>query len=101
MVRKELTEAGLIDFFDVLVCGDMIEKSKPAPDIFLKACELLGVDPAECYGIEDSHNGIRASAAAGLHTIMVPDVLAATEEMEKLSEIVLPSLSEVRKYLLG
>ena len=101
MVRKELTEAGLIDYFNVLVCGDQVEKSKPAPDIFLKACECLGLAPQVCYGIEDSHNGIRACAAAGLHTIMVPDVLEATEEMRELSETVLASLIEVKGYLCG
>ncbi|MCM1161771.1 MAG: HAD family phosphatase [Roseburia sp.] len=101
MVRKELTEAGLIGYFDELVCGDMVENSKPAPDIFLKACERLQVEPGKAYGIEDSHNGIRSSVAAGLHTIMVPDVLEATEEMHEITEAVLPSLIEVKSYLCG
>lgn len=101
MVRKELTEAGLISYFDELVCGDMVTNSKPDPEIFLKACELLGVLPEEAYGIEDSHNGIRSSNGAGLHTIMVPDILEATEEMKELSEVVLDSLLEVKAYLCG
>lgn len=40
---------GILDDFDVIVCGDMVTKSKPDPDIYLKACELLKVDPKECY----------------------------------------------------
>lgn len=100
MVRKELTEAGFIQYFDALVCGDMVENSKPDPEIFTKACEALNVTPYKAYGIEDSHNGIRACKAAGLHTIMVPDLLPVTEEMELLSEIILPSLLAVKEYLV-
>lgn len=43
-VEKHLTDAGIIDCFSVIVCGDMVEKSKPAPDIYLKACEMLNAN---------------------------------------------------------
>ena len=99
VVQAELADAGIIDFFDAIICGDMVEHSKPAPDIFLKACECLKVSPELAYGIEDSHNGIRSSHAAGMRPIMVPDLVPSTEEMKQLSEVILPSLVEVREYL--
>ena len=100
VVQKELAAAGLLDYFDILVCGDMVEKSKPAPDIFLKACELLHVSPEKSVAIEDSYNGIRSASAAHLITIMVPDLALPTDEMRTLSAAILPSLLDVRTYLL-
>ena len=99
IVERELGWAGLREYFDMLVCGDMVQRSKPAPDIFLKACERLGTAPERTYAIEDSYNGIRAAAAGGLRPIMVPDMLPATEEMRALAEAVLPDLIRVREYL--
>ena len=71
-----------MNFFDNVICGDMVEHSKPAPDIFLKACAELGVAPERAYAIEDSYNGIRAAHAGHLLPIMVPDLLPANEEMQ-------------------
>lgn len=99
LVKRELAEGGLLDYFDQIVCGDMVKKSKPEPDIFLEACRRLAVDPADCYGIEDSYNGIRALKRAGMHPIMVPDLAEPTEEMRALSECILPSLCKVQEYL--
>jgi beta-phosphoglucomutase-like phosphatase (HAD superfamily) len=77
----------------------MIERSKPAPDIFLEACRQLQAVPASAYGIEDSYNGIRALHAAGMHPIMVPDLLEPDTEMRQLAEVILPSLNEVISYI--
>lgn len=99
VVKKQLADAGVIDYFDCLICGDMVQNSKPDPEIFLKACEMLGENPSDCYGIEDSYNGIRSVSAAGMHPIMVPDLLEPTDEMRTLSEVILPSLVEVKQYL--
>lgn len=99
VVTDELRDAGIIGYFDCIICGDMVSRSKPAPDIFLKACEELNVSPSDSYAIEDSYNGIRAAHAGGLHPIMVPDLLPADEEMQSLAEIVLPSLTSVMEYL--
>ena len=99
VVTDELRDAGVIEYFDRIICGDMVSRSKPAPDIFLKACEELNISPSDSYAIEDSYNGIRAAHAGGLHPIMVPDLLPADEEMQSLAEIVLPSLSSVMEYL--
>ncbi len=99
VVTDELRDAGIIEYFDRIICGDMVSRSKPAPDIFLKACEELNISPSDSYAIEDSYNGIRAANAGGLHPIMVPDLLPADEEMQSLAEIVLPSLTSVMEYL--
>lgn len=99
VVTDELRDAGVIEYFDRIICGDMVSRSKPAPDIFLKACEELNISPSDSYAIEDSYNGIRAAHAGGLHPIMVPDLLPADEGMQSLAEIVLPSLTSVMEYL--
>ncbi len=99
VVTDELRDAGIIEYFDRIICGDMVSRSKPAPDIFLKACEELNISPSDSYAIEDSYNGIRAAHAADLHPIMVPDLLPADEEMQSLAEIVLPNLTSVKEYL--
>ncbi len=99
VVTDELRDAGIIGYFDRIICGDMVSRSKPAPDIFLKACEELNVSPSDSYAIEDSYNGIRSAHAGGLHPIMVPDLLPADEEMQSLAEIILPNLTSVMEYL--
>lgn len=98
VVIAELRDAGILHFFDQVICGDMVKKSKPEPDIFLKACEKLSVEPEKAYAIEDSYNGIRAAHRAGLRAIMVPDMAEPTDEMMKITEIILPSLLEVKEY---
>ena len=97
-VVNELRDAGIIDYFDEIVTGDMVTYSKPHPEIFLLACEKVGVKPENAYAIEDSYNGIRSAAAGGLRPIMVPDLLPANEEMKHLAETVFASLDEVVEY---
>lgn len=98
-VIAQLRDAGLLDYFSVVIGGDMVERSKPAPDIFLKACEELGVRPENAYAIEDSYNGIRAAYAGNLRPLMVPDLLPANDEMTELSDAVLENLIEVMLFL--
>lgn len=99
VVTQELKDAGLYEYFQTVVGGDLLKNSKPAPDIYLMTCERMGILPENTYAIEDSHNGIRSAHAAGLHPIMVPDMMPATEEMRKLSERVFADLFQVREYL--
>lgn len=99
VVIQELRDGGLLDYFDAVICGDMVARSKPAPDIFLKACEVLGVAPEHAVGIEDSYNGMRALAAAGITAIMVPDLKQPTDEIRALATEVLPDLLTVKAYL--
>lgn len=99
IVRRELADAGLLDFFAVVIGGDQIVRGKPEPDIFLAAAEALGAKAGDCYIIEDSFNGVRAAHASGAHTLMVPDLVPPDEEMEEKAEAILPSLHAVRTYL--
>lgn len=98
-VVDELTQAGLIDFFEVLVGGDMVERGKPEPDIYLCACEQMEIAPKETFAIEDSWNGVRSAAGAGLRVLHVPDLLELNEEMERLSYAVFDDLIDLRNYL--
>ncbi|MBF6209908.1 HAD family phosphatase [Nocardia puris] len=74
--KRSLTEFGLDtlgrDYFDISVCGDEVPEGKPAPDPYLRAASLLGVDPAHCVAVEDSPTGSAAAAAAGCALIVVP-----------------------------
>lgn len=99
LVRDEIGTAGLIPYFQTLVCGDMVEHSKPAPDIFLKACEILNADPTKSIAIEDSFNGIRSAHCAGMTPIMVPDQVQPTDEIRTLAFHVMPSLLDVLNWL--
>ena len=101
-IRKVLGILGVLESFDVIVSGDMVTRGKPDPGIFLTCAGQMGIPEAmysETYVIEDSYNGIRAAHAAGMRPIMVPDLLPPTEEMLALSEVVLPSLEELQKWL--
>jgi HAD superfamily hydrolase (TIGR01509 family) len=98
-VIRRLSEAGLLEYFDEIVTGDMVTHSKPHPEIYLFACEKIGVKPEDAYAIEDSYNGIRSATSGGLRTIMVPDLLPANDEMHELAETILNDLNEVIEYL--
>lgn len=98
-VINHLKQADIIDYFSVIVGGDMIEHSKPKPDIYLLTCRKLGVKPEDAYAIEDSPNGIRSASAAGMKAIMVPDMVLPDAEMRRLSHEICQDLNEVMKYL--
>jgi beta-phosphoglucomutase-like phosphatase (HAD superfamily) len=85
--------------FDTIVGRGDYDSGKPAPDPFLKAAELLGVGPRHCLALEDSFNGIRSAASAGMMTVMVPDLLEPTDEIRGLCVLVAADLHEVRRLL--
>lgn len=68
-VERILTTLSIREHFPVVVGGDQVEHGKPAPDIFLRCAELLGVPPNRCAVIEDSVNGVLAARAAGMTAI--------------------------------
>jgi len=88
-------KTGLSEFFDGVVCGDSVQNGKPAPDIFLKAGELLGLPPAACLVLEDSPAGILAAHRAGMKPVLIPDLAEPDEEIRRLSFAQLPSLADV------
>lgn len=93
--RKNLERLGLLSYFDELVFGDSIEKGKPNPDIYLKACELLKVKPEEAVAVEDSINGMKSCMAAGMVSVMVIDLILPTEEVKKGADRIYQSMTEL------
>lgn len=98
-VEDLLERAGIRDYFQNLTTGDMVEHSKPRPDIYLMACESLGVEPAGAMAIEDSPNGIRAAYSAGMIPVMVPDLIAPDREMQEKSFWICEDLLEVMRNI--
>ena len=98
-VERHLASNRLTGRFDQIVCRGDYENGKPAPDPFLKAAERLGVEPRLCLALEDSHIGVRSAAAAGMMTVMVPDLLEPTEDIRPLCVFVARDLHEVRDLI--
>lgn len=98
-VEMQIKDAELYDYFDRIIGGDMVARSKPEPDIFLKAIEGLGVNPADVYVIEDSFNGIRAAFNAGMIPLMVPDMLPPDDEMKQKAAHIFDNLCEVKDFI--
>src|SRR5215510_5979494 len=98
-VEQHLAAHALADRFHAIVAHGDYAAGKPAPDPFLRAAELLAIDPRQCLAIEDSHNGVRSAAAAGMMTIMVPDLVAPSEEIQALCVYVARDLHEVEELI--
>ena len=93
--EKNLKRLGLWDYFDAVVTGDMVERSKPEPDIFLEAAKRIGARKDECIVCEDSYNGLLAAKASGMRPIFIPDILAPNEETDKIAYKTCRDLLEV------
>jgi HAD superfamily hydrolase (TIGR01509 family) len=98
-VQRNLTIHDLQGRFHLVVAHGDYALGKPNPDPFLKAAEMLGVAPENCLALEDSFNGVRSASAAGMMTIMVPDLIQPTDEIRKLCLRVARDLHEVRELL--
>jgi len=100
-VEHHLKETGVFDYFEAVICGDMVEKSKPEPDIYLKACEAIGVEPSEALALEDSRNGLLSAHRAGMKVIMVPDLWEADDEVKSFLWAMCSDLEEVKEFLMS
>lgn len=98
-VVYEMSRLGALEYFDAVICGDQVTKSKPDPEIFIKDADLIGLDPSVCMGLEDSFNGVKACKAAGLYTVMVPDILQPDDEIKKIPDVIVGSLKDVMELL--
>ena len=74
LVKMYLEMSRLDGYFDIVIGGEAVKPSKPAPDIFLKACGEAGVKPSEALVLEDSENGILAAVNGGIPVICIPDM---------------------------
>ena len=77
VVEKTLHIVGISDWFDEVVTADDVTDGKPAPDIFLKAAKLLGVNPLNCLALDDAPAGILAAQRAGMQVISIPSPLSS------------------------
>lgn len=98
-VKRQLATAKLIDFFETLTTGDMVLHSKPDPEIYIKACASISYAPVNCVAVEDSLNGIKSAAGAGMRCIMVPDIIPPTDEIRKITWHIFDSLDGLRNVL--
>ncbi|MGZ3366903.1 MAG: HAD family hydrolase, partial [Caulobacteraceae bacterium] len=101
IVTDRLGPAGLLQRFHAVVGNEDCTRGKPHPEPYLNAARAMGVDPAQCLALEDSYNGVRSAHAAGMMTVMVPDLLPATEEIGGLCVAVAETLHQVRDALLS
>ena len=102
MIEKVLGPHRVMQYFDTIVSGDVVERGKPDPEIFLKCAAQMGIPESkytEICVIEDSYNGIRAAHAAGMKPVMVPDQLPPTQEMREKAAVILPSLFDVMEWI--
>lgn len=97
-VERQLTRAGIIGYFETITTGDMVEHSKPDPEIYLMAVKSLGLEPGDCVCVEDSFNGIKSGKAAGLTTVMIPDRVQPDTEILKKVDFCFSSLLDIKKH---
>ena len=98
--RQSLERANLEGLFEHLIGGDQITNGKPAPDIYLKAATTIATNPTQCIAVEDSKVGVRAAAAAQMHTIMIPDLKSPDEETIQLTNDIFESLDDAGMRIL-
>lgn len=99
IVNQLLLNAGIKDFFDGVVGGDEVEQSKPKPEIFIKARNLIPDQKLDVLVLEDSFNGIKAADAAGFPVVMVPDLVKPDEDIRKLTLDICNDLHEVLRKI--
>lgn len=99
MAERHLRQARVFERLGALVTRTDVARGKPHPETFLKAARALGAEPERCLALEDSFNGVRAAAAAGMSTVMIPDLLKPTDEIRALCAAVVPSLVDVAREI--
>ena len=98
MLLSHTLGADAIDRFSVIGAGDIVDRKKPAPDIYLWTLDKLGESPANCVAIEDSAIGLRAAKAAGLFTVVTPSRCTMGEDFSA-ADLLLPYLGSAVKPL--
>lgn len=97
--KEHLEQIGVYHLFDEVVSAKQVEHGKPAPDVYLYACEQIGVKPQDCIAVEDSPNGIMSAYRAGCRPVMVPDLTQPDEETKKLLFACVDSLIDIQNLI--
>ena len=101
VIEVVLELAHVASLFAATVSAEEVAHGKPAPDVYLEAARRLEIAPASCAAVEDSTNGLRAAAAAGMHVIAYPNArFPPSPEALRLADRVIDSLEELRPALL-
>jgi HAD superfamily hydrolase (TIGR01509 family) len=101
LIDLVLEVAGFGDAFRVTVSSEEVARGKPAPDVYLEAAVRLGVAPARCVAVEDSSNGLRSAAAAGMTVIAVPNPhYAPAADALALASAAVPIVGDVTPALV-
>jgi HAD superfamily hydrolase (TIGR01509 family) len=96
LIETVLQAADLRSYFKVTMSTEQVPHGKPAPDIYLAVTAGLGVSPAACAAVEDSSNGLRSAAAAGLHVIAIPHPRYPPDpDALAVASLVLPALTDL------
>lgn len=101
LIEEGMRLLGIEHLVEAYVSTEQVARGKPAPDGYLRCCELLGVDPAGCLAVEDSANGIRSALAAGLQTVAIPQPFHRPDDELLARCTVLPGLEELTPQLLA
>lgn len=99
VIKRFLEMSNLEDRFDFYISGSEVDRGKPYPDIFLKACELANKKEKDTIVIEDSLHGLKAAVAANIKCIIVPDLIEPDNEMKRLAHRICDDLNEVAKLI--
>lgn len=94
-----LKRAGLYGRFDDMVCGDEVKNGKPNPEIFLTACQIANISPAEAMVLEDSQNGLIAAHDAGIKCFIVPDLQYPASQYTSYAEKICETLKDAIDYI--
>ncbi|MBO4750198.1 MAG: HAD family phosphatase [Lachnospiraceae bacterium] len=97
--EKYLGLTGIRPYFSKIISATQVKEGKPSPDIYLYACEQLGLSPEECLAVEDAPNGILAARRAGLRVVMVPDQTKPDEELKRILYACVDRLDQVAECL--
>ncbi|ANA82749.1 HAD-superfamily hydrolase, subfamily IA, variant 3 [Paenibacillus vortex V453] len=93
-IKAVLRKFDLLDHFECVVSGEEVERGKPAPDVYLKAAELLGVKPQDCMVLEDARHGVAAAKAAGMKCIGFVNPNSGNQDLSQ-ADYVVHAVSEV------
>jgi HAD superfamily hydrolase (TIGR01509 family) len=98
-IETVLMNLELIDCFEALVSGDEVLRSKPYPDIYLKAATLISVDPKECVAIEDAAAGVKAAKAAGMYTVGYKNPNSGNQDLS-LADLVVDRVKDIETKII-
>ena len=87
------------DHIAIIASAQNVERGKPAPDVYLRAADLLNVNPAACLALEDSLNGAKAAQAAGMRVVAIPGESFSASDFNTIADYVFPSLVEFLQHL--